>query len=84
MIIEALNGFLAVRSGQSLTVREREVVALLAQGHTNREIADLLVISERTAENHVQRVLNRLGLRSRTAVAAWAVEHGLPGPTAHF
>jgi pimeloyl-ACP methyl ester carboxylesterase len=84
MIIEALNGFLAVRSGQSLTVREREVVALLAQGHTNREIADLLVISERTAENHVQRVLNRLGLRSRTAVAAWAVEHGLPGPTARF
>jgi pimeloyl-ACP methyl ester carboxylesterase len=82
MIIEALNGFLAVRSGHPLTVREREVVALLAQGHTNREIANLLVISERTAENHVQRVLNRLGLRSRSAVAAWAVEHGLPGPTA--
>jgi pimeloyl-ACP methyl ester carboxylesterase len=81
-IIEALSGFLAVRSGQPLTVREREVVALLAQGHTNREIAALLVISERTAENHVQRVLNRLGLRSRTEVAAWAVEHGLPGPTA--
>jgi pimeloyl-ACP methyl ester carboxylesterase/DNA-binding CsgD family transcriptional regulator len=81
-IVEALNGFLAVRAEQALTAREREVVALLGQGHTNREIADLLLISERTAENHVHRVLHRLGLRSRTEVAAWAVEHGLPGPNA--
>jgi DNA-binding NarL/FixJ family response regulator len=36
-----------------------------------------MVITERTAENHVQHVLNRLGLRSRTQIAAWAVEHGL-------
>ena len=69
---------------ETLTAREREVVALLAQGHTNRAIANVMVISARTAENYVQRVLNRLGLRSRTEVAAWAVEHGLPGPSARF
>jgi DNA-binding NarL/FixJ family response regulator len=59
-----------------LSRREHEVALLLAEGCTNREIADRLVISERTAENHVQRILNRLGLRSRTQVAAWAVQHG--------
>jgi non-specific serine/threonine protein kinase len=60
-----------------LSAREREVAALVAQGLTNRDIAERLVVSERTAENHVQHVLNRLGLRSRTQVAAWAVQHGL-------
>jgi DNA-binding NarL/FixJ family response regulator len=55
--------------------REHEVALLLAEGCTNREIADRLVISERTAENHVQRILNRLGLHSRTQIAAWAVQH---------
>jgi non-specific serine/threonine protein kinase len=44
---------------------------------SNRDIAERLVVSERTAENHVQHVLNRLGLRSRAQVAAWAVRHGL-------
>src|SRR5205823_13291603 len=62
---------------QRLSPRERDVVALVVQGCTNREIAERLVISERTAETHLQRVLNRLGLRSRTQVAAWAVHHGL-------
>lgn len=60
-----------------LSAREREVAALVAEGLTNRDIAERLVVSERTAENHVQHVLNRLGLRSRTQVAAWAVQHGL-------
>jgi predicted ATPase/DNA-binding CsgD family transcriptional regulator/Tfp pilus assembly protein PilF len=60
-----------------LSAREREVAALLAQGLSNRDIAERLVVSERTAENHVQHVLNRLGLRSRAQVAAWAVEHGV-------
>jgi DNA-binding NarL/FixJ family response regulator len=57
--------------------REREVIVLIAQGCTNREIADRLVISERTAEKHVQNILNRLGLRSRTQAAAWAVQNGV-------
>jgi non-specific serine/threonine protein kinase len=60
-----------------LSAREREVAILVAHGLTNRDIAERLVVSERTAENHVQRVLNRLGLRSRAQVAAWAVRHGL-------
>jgi predicted ATPase/DNA-binding CsgD family transcriptional regulator/Tfp pilus assembly protein PilF len=60
-----------------LSAREREVAALVALGLTNRDIAEQLVVSERTAENHVQHVLNRLGLRSRAQVAAWAVQNGL-------
>jgi predicted ATPase/DNA-binding CsgD family transcriptional regulator/Tfp pilus assembly protein PilF len=63
-----------------LSPREREVAMLVAEGLSNREIAERLVVSERTAENHVQRVLNRLGLRSRARVAFWAVQHGLLKP----
>jgi DNA-binding CsgD family transcriptional regulator len=61
-----------------LTRRERDVAILLARGQTtNREIAAALVITEGTAANYVQRVLNRLELRTRAQVAAWAAEHGL-------
>jgi DNA-binding NarL/FixJ family response regulator len=63
-----------------LSPREREVAILVGQGYTNREIAERLVVTERTAENHVQRLLNHLNLRSRTQVAAWAVHHGLVNP----
>ncbi|HEY1297049.1 MAG TPA: alpha/beta fold hydrolase [Chloroflexota bacterium] len=76
-LLERIGAFLGSGPAAGLTRREREVVALIAQGRTNREIADKMVISERTAENHIQRVLNRLGLRSRTQIAAWAVEHRL-------
>ena len=60
-----------------LTQREREVAALIAQGLTNREIASRLVIAERTAEGHVQSILNKLGFNSRAQIAAWAVTQGL-------
>lgn len=60
-----------------LTPREQEVAALIAQGLTNREIASRLVIAERTAEGHVQSILNKLGFNARAQIAAWAVEHGL-------
>lgn len=60
-----------------LTPREREVAVLIADGKTNREIAALLVIAERTADTHVQHILNKLGVRSRAQIAAWAVDHGL-------
>jgi DNA-binding CsgD family transcriptional regulator len=56
-----------------LTRREREVVGLLSSGRTNREIADVLVISERTVENHVSNILAKLGLDSRAQVAIWAL-----------
>jgi ATP/maltotriose-dependent transcriptional regulator MalT len=60
-----------------LTEREREVAMLMARGLRNRDIADVLVITPKTAANHVQRVLDKLGVRSRTEVAARAEELGL-------
>ena len=60
-----------------LTDRQREVAALIRQGLTNREIADALVIAERTADTHVQNILNKLGLVSRAQIAAWVVEQGV-------
>ncbi len=60
-----------------LSRREQEVAALIARGLTNREIAEALSISERTAGNHVHHILNKLGLGSRAQVAVWAVAHGL-------
>lgn len=63
--------------GAPLTAREREVAGLIAEGLTNREIAARLVIAERTAEGHVQNILNKLSFNSRAQIAAWAVERGL-------
>jgi DNA-binding CsgD family transcriptional regulator len=60
-----------------LTAREREVLALVASGHTNRRIADLLFISESTAGVHVSNILGKLGVASRTEAAAVAVRLGL-------
>ena len=66
----------AIDSGP-LSRREVEVARLVAGGMTNREIAEKLFISERTAEGHLERIRNKLGVRSRTEVATWAVERGL-------
>ena len=63
--------------GHRLTVREREVVALVAQGRTNREIAATLVISEHTVARHLQNIFGKLGVASRTALCSFAYEHGL-------
>jgi DNA-binding CsgD family transcriptional regulator len=57
----------------ALTDREREVASLVAKGLTNREIANRLVVSERTAQNHVQHILTKLGFTNRTQIARWAV-----------
>jgi DNA-binding CsgD family transcriptional regulator len=67
----------AKREYGGLTAREREVAAMIAGGKSNREIAESLVISERTIETHVENVLARLGFSSRTQIATWAVEKGL-------
>ncbi len=60
-----------------LTAREVEVLRLVAQGRTNREIADALVLSEHTVRRHLQNVFGRLGVSSRAAAAAFAVQHDL-------
>jgi non-specific serine/threonine protein kinase len=57
-----------------LSAREQQVAALIAAGHTNREIGQRLVITEWTADTHVRHILSKLGLRSRSQVAVWAVE----------
>jgi DNA-binding NarL/FixJ family response regulator len=64
----------------ALTRRKREILVLVAQGGSNRDIAGALVISERTARTHVSNVLTKLGLTSRTQAALWAIREGLvPG-----
>jgi DNA-binding CsgD family transcriptional regulator len=63
--------------GHLLTNREQDVARLLAAGHSNREIADTLVITEGTVEVHVKHILSKLGLKSRAQVAAWAANEPL-------
>lgn len=63
-------------AGAGLSPREQEVVALIARGLSNREIAAALTISERTAANHVEHIMNKLNLRTRAQVAVWAVRQG--------
>ena len=68
----ALGRALATRAGGSvLSPREEEVAALVAEGLTNPQIAERLVISTRTAQNHVQHILTKLGFSSRSQIAAW-------------
>jgi DNA-binding NarL/FixJ family response regulator len=64
------------RPADSLTPREREVLALVAGGASNRQIAETLVVSERTARTHVSAILAKLDLVSRTQAALWAVREG--------
>jgi non-specific serine/threonine protein kinase len=64
-----------------LSSREREVAALIARGRTNRQIADELVISVRTADHHVANILTKLDLTTRAQIAGWAVQHGLSPAT---
>jgi predicted ATPase/DNA-binding CsgD family transcriptional regulator len=60
-----------------LSRRERDVAKLVAAGMTNRQIGERLFISSRTVDGHVERIRSKLGVRSRTEVATWALEHGL-------
>jgi DNA-binding NarL/FixJ family response regulator len=67
----------------ALTDREREVLVLVAQGLSNQQIADSLVISERTARTHVSNILGKLGVASRTQAALLAIREGIaPAPPA--
>ncbi len=64
----------------ALTRREKEVLALIARGHSNAEIAEAFVISEGTVKTHVKRVLSKLDLRDRTQAASFAYEIGFVKP----
>jgi DNA-binding NarL/FixJ family response regulator len=63
-----------------LTPRESEIVKLIAEGHTSREIAELLVISEKTVERHRANVLEKLGMRDRVDLTRYAIRRGLAEP----
>ncbi|MBI1800036.1 MAG: response regulator transcription factor [Chloroflexi bacterium] len=70
----------AKREFGGLTEREREIATRIAQGKSNREIADELIVSERTVTTHVSNVLSKLGFTSRAQIAAWVGEKGLARP----
>ena len=67
-------------SDDPLTARESQVVKLIAEGHTSREIADLLVISERTVERHRENILQKLHMRDRVELTRYAIRRGLIEP----
>jgi DNA-binding NarL/FixJ family response regulator len=73
--VDAVGGTAPERHG--LTVRELEVLQLVAAGRSNREIAATLVISEHTVARHLQNIFAKLGVSSRTAATAFAFAHGL-------
>jgi HD-GYP domain-containing protein (c-di-GMP phosphodiesterase class II) len=79
-VLEAAGGApLGVRQGYpaGLTEREAEVLRLLAQGRTNREIAEALVITEKTAGHHVEHIYGKLGVSTRVGAALFAMQHDL-------
>ena len=65
------------RDMEAISEREKEVLHLVAEGLTNKQIADRLVIAENTARNHVSRILEKLGLSRRSQAASFAAQHGL-------
>jgi DNA-binding CsgD family transcriptional regulator len=80
-LVRPIRRFLGLRAlrglaSAQLTPRQAEVAALVSEGLTNREIAERLGITERSAESHVERIRDRLGLRSRAQVAAWYAARG--------
>jgi DNA-binding NarL/FixJ family response regulator len=67
-------------SADPLTPREVEILKLVAEGHTTKEIADLLVISEKTVERHRSNLLDKLGMRDRVDLTRYAIRRGLVEP----
>ena len=67
----------AQKKSDELSMREREVVALIGQGKSNAEIADELVVSKRTVEKHIANILSKLGFTTRAQIVRWAIESRL-------
>lgn len=78
-VLEQLRGLSSGESSpdQPLSKREREVLALVARGLTNRQIAERLYVSDHTVRNHVSNILNKLGLSRRVEAATYAVREGI-------
>ena len=72
------DGAAAPVSAVRLTKRETEIAGLVADGLTNREIAERLFMSQRTAEGHVARILRKLGFTTREQIKAWVAEYQRP------
>ncbi|MGE5285982.1 MAG: response regulator transcription factor, partial [Micromonosporaceae bacterium] len=77
-LAESLHGNPGNAGPGGLTRREREIAELVTRGLTNRQIAHLLHIAERTAENHVQHILTKLGFQNRSQIAAWTARQSDP------
>jgi DNA-binding NarL/FixJ family response regulator len=69
----------AVKKMKSLTRREREILGLIVQGLTNKQIAEALCISQATVKTHVENLIEKLGVADRTQAAVWAVRAGVAG-----
>jgi DNA-binding NarL/FixJ family response regulator len=90
-LLRAADAFLAdaavkIRAADNLTNREHEVLALVAQAMSNRDIATALVLSERTVESHVRSILAKTGLATRTELVRWYLQRPLwtnPGNAVH-
>jgi len=86
-VMEAATGPRPAEAGRrpsppdDLTERELEVIRLVAQGRSNREIADEFVLSEKTVKTHISHILAKLGLKDRTQLAIHAIRSGLAGDT---
>jgi DNA-binding NarL/FixJ family response regulator len=70
----------AVKKMKALTRREREILGLVVQGLTNKQIAELLCISQATVKTHVENIIEKLGVSDRTQAAVWAVRAGVAAP----
>lgn len=76
-LVDGLRSPDTATSSTGLTRRELEIAALVARGLTNRQIADVLHVAERTAENHVQHILTKLDFQNRAQIASWATSQRL-------
>jgi len=78
--IAQLRARLPAATDSPLSPRELEVARLVARGLTNKQIGETLFVSERTAENHVQHILVKLGFSNRSQIAAWTRDEPATNP----
>ena len=81
-LIQAAHRGQATPQSESLTIREREVLKLIAEGITNKEIADLLFISVRTVEHHRANIMRKLNIKNTAHLIKYAIRKGYTAPTA--